>query len=86
MTVTFVSEGQVELVRVAYAVGRRAGGAVQRNRLRRRLRAVVSQLDGQLRPGAYLVGAGPEASFVSFEELRAKVARAMADVAAEPDQ
>ena len=86
VTVTFVAEDQAEHVRVAYAVGRRVGGAVQRNRLRRRLRAVVGELGGQLRPGAYLIGAGPEAKIVSFGELRAKVASAMADVTAEDDR
>ncbi len=80
VTVTFVAGDGGEPVRVAYAVGRRVGGAVQRNRVRRRLRAVVSELGGQLRSGAYLVSAGSEAKFVSFAELRAKLARAIADV------
>src|SRR4051794_7109137 len=40
-------------VRVAFAVGRRVGGAVARNRLRRRLRAVCAGLS--LAPGDYLV-------------------------------
>jgi ribonuclease P protein component len=43
--------------RVAYAVGRRAGGAVTRNRVRRRLRAATRAHAEQLEPGcAYLVG------------------------------
>ena len=43
--------------RVAYAVGRRAGGAVARNRVRRRLRAAARAHAGELEPGrAYLVG------------------------------
>lgn len=57
--------------RVAYAVGRKVGGAVVRNRLRRRLRAVVAELGPALQPGAYLVGAGPEAAPLSFGELQA---------------
>ena len=57
--------------RVAYAVGRRAGGAVQRNRIRRRLRAVVAELErgGRLPPGAYLVGAGAPAMTMPSQEL-----------------
>ncbi len=85
VAVTFVPEDGGEPVRVAYAVGRRVGGAVQRNRLRRRLRAVVSELGDQLHAGAYLVSAGPEAKFVSFGELREEVARAIADVHRGPD-
>ena len=46
--------------RVAYAVGRRVGGAVARNRVRRRLRAATRAHAGELEPGrAYLVGARP---------------------------
>lgn len=80
VTVTFVPGDEGEPVRVAYAVGRRAGGAVQRNRLRRRLRAVISELGGRLRSGAYLVSAGSEAKFVPFAELRSKLAKAIDDV------
>jgi ribonuclease P protein component len=64
---------------VAYAVGRRVGGAVARNRLRRRLRAVVRAEAEHLVPGhAYLVGAGPAATTVSHRELRTAF-RAIAD-------
>src|SRR5229473_7494071 len=56
--------------RVAFAVGRRTGGAVQRNRVRRRLRAALGQLTDQLQPGAaYLVGAGVEALTMPFDAL-----------------
>jgi ribonuclease P protein component len=63
---------------VAYAVGRAVGGAVVRNRLRRRLRAAVFEL-GPLRPGAYLVGAAPEAASLPFGELKAMVSGALDD-------
>jgi ribonuclease P protein component len=49
---------------------------VVRNRLRRRLRAIVSELAPQLVPGAYLVGAAPEAAALSFGELQAIVGEA----------
>ncbi|MDP8992369.1 MAG: ribonuclease P protein component [Actinomycetota bacterium] len=80
VTVAFVAGEPDGPVRVAYAVGRRAGGAVQRNRLRRRLRALVWELGHHLGPGAYLVSAGPEARSLSAGELRANVAEAFRGV------
>jgi ribonuclease P protein component len=56
--------------RVAYAVGRRIGNAVQRNRLRRRLREAVHCARGELEPGrAYLLGARPETVAMPYREL-----------------
>ncbi len=55
---------------MAYAIGKRVGGAVERNRLRRRLRGVVDELAADLPPGAYLFGGGPEAVRLNHEELR----------------
>ena len=61
--------------RVAFAVGRRVGSAVARNRVRRQLRAVVADLAPDLAAGAYLV-AYRGASGAPFEELRRQVAAA----------
>lgn len=55
--------------RISYAVGRRAGGAVERNRIRRRLRAVMHGLSPRLVGRAWLVGAGEEASDLRFHQL-----------------
>jgi ribonuclease P protein component len=56
--------------RVAYGVGRGTGGAVVRNRARRRLRAAVRECETQLASGAaYLVTAGPEALTMPFGQL-----------------
>lgn len=56
--------------RVAYAVGRRVGPAVVRNRVRRRLRAATRAHRAELLPGgAYLFGAAPAAASVSFAEI-----------------
>jgi ribonuclease P protein component len=63
--------------KVAYTVGRRTGGAVVRNRLRRRLRAAVRDTASGLASGAYLVTAGRAASELSFEELKMQVKEAM---------
>lgn len=75
VTAVYVNGEPDRTARVAYAVGRNVGGAVQRNRLRRRLRAVVNDLD--LEPGAYLLAAGPKACELGFEELKVTVAKAM---------
>jgi ribonuclease P protein component len=62
--------------RVAYAIGKRVGGAVVRNRLRRRLRAVFAGLPAAAVPaGDYLVGAAPEAAVLTFAEASSLVKR-----------
>ena len=66
---------------VGYSIGRRHGGAVERNRLRRRLRAAVRASGPELAAGAYLVRAAPGAGELGFEELRRAV-RAAARAAA----
>ena len=52
-------------------MGRAYGTAVRRNRLRRRVRAVLRELS--LTPGLYLIGAVPTAAELSPEELRATI-------------
>lgn len=67
-------------VRVAYAIGRRVGPAVVRNRLRRRLRAAVRDLDrstGGLAPGSYLISLRPDAARASYGELHRDLGRAL---------
>ncbi len=77
VTVTWVPGEPDEPTRVAYTVGRKVGGAVVRNRVRRRLRAVVREARESLRPGAYLLGAGAEAATMPYGELRAAVCEAL---------
>jgi ribonuclease P protein component len=60
--------GEAEVARVAFAVGRPVGPAVVRNRVRRRLRAAVRELD--VAPGVYLIAASPEAVGAPYSELR----------------
>lgn len=54
--------------RVAWALGRAIGPAVVRNRLRRRLRALLNE--ARLPPGLYLIGAQPTAAQRSANELQ----------------
>jgi ribonuclease P protein component len=64
---------------VAYAITKRVGGAVQRNRLRRRLRAVIAELAGDptidTPDGVLVIAAGPEARDRGPKELRNDVER-----------
>lgn len=59
--------------RVGYAVSRRVGGAVVRNRVKRRLRAIIRELP--IRPG-YDIVAVPQhpSATASFGELRSVTA------------
>lgn len=76
VSVTFAAVGHVAEPRVAYAIGKRVGKAVVRNRLRRQIRAVVDGMTG-LPTGAYLVSVGPGATVLTYEDLRTKVITAM---------
>ena len=77
ITVTWLPGDPAEPPRVAYAIGRKAGGAVVRNRIRRRLRAIIREVGVQLRPGAYLFGANAAAASLSYGDLRATVCQAL---------
>jgi ribonuclease P protein component len=85
MTVAYVPDD--DRVRVAYAIGRRVGPAVVRNRLRRQLRAAVREIDvatGGLPAGAYLVSPRPEAASRRYDELRSDLEAALVAAAQRP--
>lgn len=60
---------------VGFAIPRRVGNAVTRNRLRRRLRELHRELDreGLLAPGEYLVVVEPSAAECEYAALRREV-------------
>ncbi len=62
---------------VGYAIGKHCGGAVTRNALRRRARAVVRSEATRLPRGTYLVRLDPLAATRTREEFRADVASAL---------
>jgi ribonuclease P protein component len=66
-------------IRVAFAVGRHAGGAVVRNRIRRRLRESLRLLaaHGAVPSGTYLVRAGAELASIPWEDLVRHVRQAV---------
>jgi len=74
VTVTVLRDADDSATSVAYAVSRSVGNAVERNRVRRRLRAIVR--NAELTPGSYLVSVAPAAATLSFDELAGHVRRA----------
>jgi ribonuclease P protein component len=67
--------------RAGFAVGKAAGGAVLRNRVRRRLRAVLRQLatEGRLPAGSYLLGGSAALATMRWTELVELVAATIAE-------
>lgn len=61
-------EPSADIAQVAFAINRTVGNAVVRNRLRRRLRAILNHSD--LPPGLYLIGCRPQAAELSFDQIR----------------
>ena len=64
---SFVPDSEVVPPQVAFAIGRATGSAVQRNLLRRRLRAVLR--DYEVPPGLLLIGASARVNEHTFADL-----------------
>jgi ribonuclease P protein component len=60
-------------VQVAYSISRKVGGAVVRNRWRRRVRSAIATSTEHFPPGAYLISLAPEVTRLTYEELRERV-------------
>jgi ribonuclease P protein component len=70
---------------VAFAISRRQGSAVVRNRIRRRLRAAVALHEVELTPGwAYLLSTDRRAMSTPFAELVDDVASVLQRARREP--
>lgn len=69
-----------DAVRVGYTVTTKCGNAVVRNRIKRRLRALVHEFQDQLKPGTDYVfiaiaGAKPSAAEADYDALRIAMKR-----------
>lgn len=86
ISVTWVPGPDHEPPKVAFAIGRKVGSAVVRNRLRRRLRGAFVELAaaGDVRPGAYLITTGVAAAGLSYEELKTNVRTALEALGHDP--
>jgi ribonuclease P protein component len=82
VTVSWIAGDPAEPPRVAYTIGRRVGSAVVRNRVRRRLRTLIRELAPRLRPGSYLIGVGPEATLLSYDDLRKALVKVLKQIEA----
>jgi ribonuclease P protein component len=80
---SFVPDPKLAPPQVAFAIGRAVGSAVQRNRLRRRLRAILAASD--VPPGLYLFGAHRATCERTFVELEQAVATLISQVARHPN-
>ncbi|MGQ0744702.1 MAG: ribonuclease P protein component [Acidimicrobiales bacterium] len=70
LSVAWLAGRPGEAPRIAFSVSRKVGGAVVRNRIKRRLRAAMAESQTQLQPGAYLLAAGSEVATMPYSELR----------------
>ncbi len=64
----FVDDQMVRPPQVAFALNRALGNAVTRNRLRRRLRSILNDID--VPPGIFLIGATRDACELTYVELK----------------
>lgn len=85
LTAIHLADGPEGQTRIAFAVNKRIGGAVVRNRLRRRIRAILDDLDRSqpalLPGGALLLAPTADAVQCSPDELRNDVMRVLEAIA-----
>ena len=75
---SFVLDPELVPPQVAFAIGRAVGPAVRRNRLRRRLRALLA--DSDVPPGLYLIGARVPACEQTFDDVASALASLLSRV------
>ena len=77
LTVSFLEQKTWSKTEVAYAINRRTGNAVARNRLRRRMRAIMAEEAPNHPVGAYVVSTGPTGPMLDFDELKVAMSQAL---------
>ena len=66
-----VARSRTETIRIGFSVSKRVGNAVQRNRAKRRMRACITPMIGNLKGGCNLIViAKPEVLNAPFPELQ----------------
>ena len=67
---------------MAFTFGRAYGPAVARNRIRRRLRAILRELDrsAPLPPGLLLFGGKPQLIELTFDQLQAEMTLLVSEI------
>jgi ribonuclease P protein component len=83
LRVRYVVASAHEAPAVGFAISKKTGGAVVRNRIRRRLRAAVAASVTPVTSGFYLISADTAAATVPFADLTVAVDAAFTKAASE---
>lgn len=75
LSCTMIVDASLAGPHVGYAIGRSFGSAVSRNRMKRRLRALVNAQHHGFPPGYFVIGASPKAAGLGFQDLAGEVAQ-----------
>jgi len=70
--------GHGDEVQVSYAISKRCGNAVRRNRIRRRTKSAISLVSQGIPAGAYLITTEAEVATMNFQELTDQLSSALA--------
>ena len=77
VSITYLEQDSWSRPQLAFAISRKVGNAVVRNRLRRQLRGLFVEAREVTPAGAYLVSMGPGAARLPFTELRKAMNQAL---------
>ncbi len=77
MRVSYVPSTAEYQVSLAFAISKKVGNAVTRNRLRRQLREIFRADLGVIAGGSYLVNLAPGAASLTFAQLRSACQQAV---------